>query len=154
MKRSTFNRKAPVREVRDRSDEFTSFVIDRPRAVMATPQAAKPAPASSTLAKVPDRVQQSIRDSARNEACQVRIPGACTHDPATTIWSHAPLGAAGKGRSIKAIDLAGAYCCTACDAVIDGQAPLPAGVTRQQAELDWMHGHLRSLVILKQKGLV
>lgn len=153
MKRSTFARKAPVREVRDRSDEFKSFVPQRPRAVMATPLASKPAPAA-TLAKVPNRVQQSIRDSARGEQCQVRIVGACTHDPEKTIWSHAPLGAAGKGRSIKAIDLAGAYCCTACDAVIDGQAPLPPGVTRESALLDWMVGHLRSLVILKQKGLV
>ncbi|URI08941.1 hypothetical protein MW290_25570 [Aquincola tertiaricarbonis] len=39
MKRSTFARKAPVREVRDRSDEFKSFVPQRPRAVMATPLA-------------------------------------------------------------------------------------------------------------------
>lgn len=36
MKRSTFARKAPAREVRDRSDEFKSFVPQRPRAVMAT----------------------------------------------------------------------------------------------------------------------
>lgn len=154
MKRSTFKRKAPVREVRDRGEEFASLVIERPRAVMARVGGTLPSTAPARLAKVPDRVQQSIRDSARGEQCQVRIVGACAHDPEKTIWSHAPLGAAGKGRGIKAIDLAGAYCCTACDAVIDGQAPLPAGVTRQQAELDWMHGHLRSLVILKQKGLV
>ncbi|MBQ1763073.1 MAG: DUF1364 family protein [Aquincola sp.] len=154
MKRSTFARKPPVREVRDRSDEFKSFVPQRPRAVMATAQAEKPAPAGATLAKVPNRVQQSIRDSARGEQCQVRIVGACTHNPETTIWSHAPLGAAGKGRGIKAIDLAGAYCCTACDAVIDGQAPLPPGATRDSVMVDWLHGHLRSLVILRQKGLV
>jgi hypothetical protein len=83
----------------------------------------------------------------------VRMPGVCTFNPEATIWSHAPFGAAGKGRSIKAIDIAGAYCCTACDAVIDGQRPLPAGMTREQAEIDWFFGHMRSLVRLKQKGL-
>jgi len=123
-----------------------------PRAVMAKRLDERPIKAAAQ--KIPDRKVQAIRDSARGEDCQVRIAGACTFDPATTIWSHAPLGAAGKGRGIKAIDLAGAYCCTACDAVIDGQRPLPAGLTRQQAELDWFHGHMRSLVRLKQKGLV
>lgn len=104
--------------------------------------------------KTPQRVQQSIRDSARGEECLVRIPGVCTSDPEKTIWSHAPLGAAGKGRSIKALDLCGAFCCTACDAAIDGQAPLPAGYSRAQALEDWFMGHMRSLVRLRQKGLI
>jgi len=77
----------------------------------------------------------------------------CTFDPATTIWSHAPLGAAGKGRGIKALDLCGAYCCTACDAVLDRQAKLPAGLTRSEVLIDWFYGHMRSLVRLRQKGL-
>jgi hypothetical protein len=103
--------------------------------------------------KTPDRVSQAIRESARGEECTVRIPGVCTFDPATTIWSHAPLGAAGKGRGIKALDLCGAYCCTACDAVLDGQAKLPAGLTRASVLIDWFYGHMRSLVRLRQKGL-
>lgn len=95
-----------------------------------------------------------IRDSARDEDCTVRLPGVCKWLPEFTIWSHAPFGSGGKGRSIKAIDLAGAYCCTACDAVIDRQVPLPFGMSREQVELDWFHGHLRSLVRLKEKGLL
>lgn len=114
--------------------------------------ATKPAPAA--LQKVPERIEVDIRQSARGEDCTVRIPGVCRGHPDYTIWSHAPLGAAGKGRSIKALDLCGAYCCTACDAVIDGQAPLPAGYTRDQALQDWFYGHMRSLVRLRQKGLV
>lgn len=27
-------------------------------------------------------------------------------------------------------------------------------MTRSEVELDWFHGHMRSLVILKQKGLI
>jgi len=109
--------------------------------------------AAAPVLKTPDRVSTSIRQSARGEECTVRIPGACTFDPATVIWSHAPLGAAGKGRGLKALDLCGAYCCTACDAVIDGQRPLPPGETRDSVLLAWMFGHMRSLVRLRQKGL-
>ncbi len=83
----------------------------------------------------------------------MRIPGVCCGGTEHTIWSHAPMGAAGKGKSIKALDLCGAYCCTACDAAIDGQAPLPAGYSRAMAMADWFTGHMRSLVRLRQKGL-
>lgn len=111
------------------------------------------AKAIAALMKTPDRKSQRLRDSANGEECLVRIPG-CPGDPAMTIWSHAPLGAAGKGKSIKALDLCGAYCCTYCDAVIDGQRPMPAGYTRDQALMDWFYGHMRSLVRARQKGVL
>jgi hypothetical protein len=95
-----------------------------------------------------------IRESARNEDCTVRLPTVCKWLPEYTIWSHAPLQSGGKGKSIKAIDECGAYACTACDAVVDRQAQPPAGMTYEQVMLDWFEGHLRSLVILKKKGLI
>ena len=104
--------------------------------------------------KTPGRVDNAIRESARGEECQVRIPGVCRGGTDHTIWSHAATGAGGKGLSLKALDLCGAYCCTACDAVFDGQAKLPPGINRADVMCDWLHGHLRSLVILRQKGLV
>lgn len=94
-----------------------------------------------------------ITESARGEDCQVRIPGVCTFDPATTIWSHARHASAGKGKGIKALDLCGAYACTACDAAYD-QMIGAKHMTREQIDLDWFHGHLRSLVILAKKGLI
>ena len=100
------------------------------------------------------KVRQAIRDSARGEPCLVRLPGVCPGDAEMTIWSHAPWGDAGKGRGVKAVDVAGAYCCTACDAVIDRQRPLPPGMTREQVELAWCMGHFRSLVRLAEKGLL
>ncbi len=151
--------RAPEREQRpDRSAEFASYRAPAPAAVMATPasfatQAKAPAAPPPKLPRAV-RTDQRIRDSARGEECTVRIVGACTHDPAYTIWSHAPLQAAGKGRGWKSICLAGAYSCTACDAVVDGQRQLPAGATRDSVMLDFFMGHMRSLVILKQKGLV
>jgi hypothetical protein len=98
--------------------------------------------------------QTRITKSANGEECLVRIPGICTGDPATTIWSHARWGAAGRGRGIKAVDLAGTYCCTACDAVFDGQRNPPDGYTRDMVDADWCMGHFRSLVRLGEKGLI
>lgn len=95
----------------------------------------------------------AITKSANGEDCQVRIIGVCTFDPATTIWSHARHGSAGKGKGIKALDLAGAYACTACDAAYDQLAGVKH-MTRAEVDLDWFHGHMRSLVILADKGLI
>ena len=95
-----------------------------------------------------------ITESARNEDCQVRIPTICTFDPATTIWSHGRWYSAGRGKSIKALDIAGAYACTSCDAVYDGQRKPPPGYTREMVDADWCQGHFRSLILLAQKGLI
>jgi hypothetical protein len=94
-----------------------------------------------------------ITESARGEDCQVRYSGICTYDSAMTIWSHCRHGAAGKGKGIKAIDLAGAYACTACDAAYD-QMQGAKHMTREQLDLDWFHGHIRSLVRLAEKGAI
>ncbi len=100
------------------------------------------------------KVNNKVRESARGEDCTVRIPGICANDPAATIWSHARWEVAGKGGQTKALDLCGAYCCTACDAVYDGQRPRPDGYSQWDIDRLWMFGHFRSLVRLGEKGLV
>ena len=94
-----------------------------------------------------------ITKSAKGKDCQVRIIGVCSFDPAQTIWSHVRFSAAGRGRAIKAVDICGAYACTSCDAVYDGQAKRPDGMTREQVDMDWFMGHMRSLVMLVNDGL-
>lgn len=134
--------------------EFDSVVIERRSARMVTPEDierfALPKPASQ---KVPGRIQQSIRDSARDEECTVRIVGACVGGTDTTVWSHFPSLASDRGMGLKPVDLCGAYACRGCHDVVDGRAPLPAGASRLSVLLDWFMGHMRSLVRLKQKGL-
>lgn len=147
MKRSPFKSKAPAPKPA-KQVQYVARPREVARATVEIPMHHAP------VLKTPDAHNQRIRDSARGEECTVRIVGACTYDPATTIWSHAPLQAAGKGKSLKSVDIAGAYCCTSCDAVIDGQRPLPPGASRDSVMLDWFMGHMRSLVILKKKGLV
>lgn len=122
-----------------------------------------PARAAQVTARVPtaphaeDARGRRIRQSARGKTCQVRYVGICTHDPAHTIWSHArwgaQLGEGGRGMGTKADDLAGAYACGACDAAFD-QMTGAGHMTREELDLDWMMGHLRSLGILQRDGLV
>ena len=94
-----------------------------------------------------------IRESARGEACQIRIPGVCNFDPATTVWCHANGSAAGKGIGMKSHDLLGAYGCSACHDVIDGRAH-PLDWSRTTVKLWFWEGHARSLQMLIEKGLV
>lgn len=138
---------------RDRSAEFASFKpVPRINVRMAAAQDTRDADCAPIM-KTPERKSQAIRDSARDEACLVRLPG-CPGDYKLTIWSHNRHARAGKGRGIKSIDLNGCYACAVwCDAIYDGQMKLPPGVTREQVELAWYHAHAESLVKLRQKGL-
>lgn len=94
-----------------------------------------------------------IRDSARGEECQVRIPMVCCHDPETTILAHG-AGSDIKGIGQKTDDLISAYCCFTCHNVLDRRQPAPNHMTREDVELCFWRGHARTLLKLKAKGLV
>ena len=94
-----------------------------------------------------------IRESAKGEQCEMRLPG-CPGNPEMTIWSHYRGSAGGKGGAIKALDVCGAFTCVFCDAIYDGNAPRPAGMTKADVDAAWHDAHIRSLVKLNQKGLV
>ncbi len=144
----------PRTAARDRSDEFASFsprIVTR--AVMARIDKTTPSVAPHQHAKESRRVVQSIRDSARDEQCLMMLPG-CPNNRAMTIWSHNRHQRAGKGKGIKALDMLGAYACTHCDAIYDGQAMLPEGWTRDAVELRWYAAHDKSVVLLAKKGLL
>lgn len=95
-----------------------------------------------------------IRQSARGQECQVRIIGVCNHNSETVIWAHPNNGAAGKGMGMKAKNGLGSYCCSSCHDVIDGRAPRPAGMRKNDVDMAFHEGHQRSYVILIEKGLV
>ncbi len=116
------------------------------------PARVPPSPrAVANLAEVRGR---RIRESARGEDCSIRMIGVCNHDSATTVWSHWPGLAGGRGMGLKSNDLCGAYACSACHDVVDMRSDPPEGMTRQAVEIDWHEGHLRSLVRLCEKGIV
>jgi hypothetical protein len=119
------------------------------RAVVYATGSAEPV----VMTKAPTYRSQKLRDSAKGEDCTVRLPG-CPGRADMTIWSHYRGSAGGKGLSIKASDRAGAYACTYCDAVYDGQRTRPIGMTKDEVDLAWHEGHIRSLVRMEQKGLL
>lgn len=151
--------KLPDRPARpDRSGEFTSHRMPAVHAVMATPASfdvavTVPQVVAAKLSRQA-RADDAIRASANGEECHVRLPGICNGRTDTTVWSHWPGLDGDRGMGLKALDLCGAYTCSACHDAIDGRAPLPEGTTRAQVVTDWLIGHMRSLVSLKQKGLV
>ena len=153
-------RKPPPRQdkpARD-PDEFASYRAPRPAAVMATPasfapQAQAPAPLPAKIPRAV-RTDQRIHDSANGEQCHMRLPGVCNGRTDTTVWSHWPGLDGDRGMGMKAVSLCGCYTCSACHDAIDGRAPPPDGMTRDQVVTDWLIGHMRSLVTLARKGLI
>ena len=99
------------------------------------------------------RTIKSLRDAARGRACLLRYPG-CHCDGTMAIWSHCRHHYAGKGGSIKSHDLLGALACTHCDAIYDGNAPRPAGLTQEAVELAWWKAHAESIVIYAREGIL
>lgn len=97
---------------------------------------------------------KKIRDSARNEDCQLRLPGVCRNRTDTTVWAHSNLLAHGKGKSMKADDRYGCYACFDCHAVLDGNTRMPDHLTRAIVLECFMEGMDRSRKALHEKGLL
>lgn len=99
------------------------------------------------------RLMQAVRDFAEGRACTMRSAG-CQFDAQYSRWAHAPFMSAGKGRGIKAFDLCGAITCGNCDAALDQPRASMTHEERTQIELDFMHAHFRSLVLLLEAGVI
>lgn len=156
----------PPKPKRDRSDEFASFVPPRPRVgVMrlieeGAARIRADIQAGMRLAGVPPKVtrkqrtRMDLRASANGEECTLRIPYCCNRRHDTTVLAHWPGLDGGRGMGMKSIDLAAAFACAACHDVVDMRAKPPAGMTREQVEVAFFRGHLRTLVRWSQMGLV
>lgn len=60
-----------------------------------------------------------LRNSARGQDCNVRIPGICNFNSETTILAHVGAGA---GMGQKSHDIEATFCCSDCHTAIDGAA--------------------------------
>jgi hypothetical protein len=92
-----------------------------------------------------------LRKSAKGQDCQIRIPGVCNFNPATTVLAHLPGG----GMGYKNSDLSASFACSACHAWVDG------GWTKDkreaaQLEADLYHheGVIRTQQIWLESGLI
>lgn len=89
-----------------------------------------------------------ITESARNEACQIRIPGVCTNDTETTVFCHKNGGGMGRKES----DRFGAYGCYRCHDEVDGRT---RHIENRDLVKVWFYeGIFRTQLALEHKGLL
>lgn len=89
-----------------------------------------------------------ITESAKNQDCQIRIPGICTFDPEKTSPAH--LGGAGMAK--KTDDLFIAYACYDCHMAVDGH--IKTDYTKDELKLMFFEGMARTQKILLESNLV
>ena len=94
-----------------------------------------------------------ITKSAKGKECQVRIIGVCNGNNETVVWAHANGLESGRGMGFKANDLSGAYCCSSCHDIYDRRVNR-SDVDYNDVLMDFYAGHLRSLQILIDDGIV
>jgi len=83
---------------------------------------------------------KALRESARGQTCQVRLPGVCCGDPDKVILAHLP----GAGWALKSLNIHAAFCCSDCHLVVD--AP--------EHRQDFLEGMVRTQVIWCEMGLL
>ena len=91
--------------------------------------------------------RSKIRESARGEDCQIRIPNVCTFNPDTVVLCHK----GGAGVAMKSSDIHAAYGCYACHAVIDGAK---SQYSKDELSLMFYDGMARTQLILLEKELI
>ena len=91
-----------------------------------------------------------LRQYARGQNCQIRIPGICNRDPATTVLAHIRMPGTGIGR--KPHDLIGAESCSACHDAVDGR--VKTGLDTQTLRLYHLEGMARTIDMLARDGKI
>lgn len=91
-----------------------------------------------------------IQKSAKGEECTIRLPKVCNFDRETTVLCHEN----GAGMGMKHSDERAAYGCSACHAVVDGQAPRPEGLSRELVQACFQDAIAHTNRILRRKGLI
>lgn len=80
----------------------------------------------------------NLRKLAKGQQCQVRIEGVCNFNPETTVLAHLRMAGI-TGAGMKANDLLGAWCCSACHSATESNPDLRRefleGMARTQNEL-------------------
>ena len=93
----------------------------------------------------------NLRKLARDQECQVRIPGVCNRDDSTTVLAHFRMaGLCGTGK--KPADIVGAWCCSSCHDAIDGRAKTQ--YSHDELRLMHLEGVVRTINELIKLGAV
>lgn len=93
-----------------------------------------------------------LRESARGQACTLRISQQCTDDwGEDVVFCHAPSSEKGIGR--KSPDWWGAYGCRACHALMDSNG-LTEGLSSYEVNEAWLQGVFETQMIMIEQGLI
>lgn len=93
-----------------------------------------------------------MRQAARGQQCQVRLPGVCSFDSDTVVLAHLRRGGvAGVGQ--KPNDLIGVYACDKCHSAIDGRVQVDAGL-KPVMDRYILDGLCRTLDQVVKQGIV
>lgn len=87
-----------------------------------------------------------IRQSAKGQPCQVRVPFICNGDSSTTVLAHLN----GAGLALKAHDHEAAYACSACHEWLDGGYVKTH--TRAERDLYHLEGVINTQRLLVEQG--
>lgn len=93
-------------------------------------------------------ISKKIRNSARGQQCQVRIPGVCNRNPETVVLAHVGKGS---GMGQKCDDIHATYACSACHDAIDGRVRVN---TPQVTRLYAYDGMVRTQKLLLEQELI
>jgi len=94
-------------------------------------------------------MSRKIRDSARGQDCQVRLPGVCNFNPETVVLAHK----SGAGMGTKSPDIHAAYACSACHDAVDSRART-LHYNLDECKIYFYEGVLRTQLLLIQQGLL
>ena len=90
----------------------------------------------------------NLREEARNRDCQIRLPGICNFDPATSVLAHLN----GAGLAMKHNDLFASIACSKCHSAVDGPSTRQYGA--DELELAHRQGIQRTQQIWIDEGFI
>jgi len=93
----------------------------------------------------------NLRDYARGQECQIRIPGVCCGDDSTVVLCHLRMAGI-TGTGMKAPDELGAWGCHTCHAETDRRTRIISD--EDAVQLMFLEGIMRTLNILILRGIV
>lgn len=92
----------------------------------------------------------NLRDYARGQECQIRIPGICCGDNDTVVLCHVRMAGI-TGMSQKSDDLLGAHGCVTCHDEVDRRTRL---LSEDESKLLFLEGIIRTQHLLISRGVV
>ncbi|KZX00083.1 hypothetical protein JL49_13385 [Pseudoalteromonas luteoviolacea] len=95
-------------------------------------------------------ISDKLRESAKGQACQIRLPGICNFDSSTVVLAHV---GGGSGMGQKCDDIHSAYTCSACHDVIDGRSG-PVMLSETAIRIFVFEGMIRTQRLFLKQNLV